>query len=71
MPSLRDVGLGFFFSGVLILLGFGILEMLKTPDTPWMIRIAFIVILVGIVIIMITLVQEQHKEVDDGVGRKY
>ncbi|MFQ5976209.1 MAG: hypothetical protein ACE5J5_07845 [Candidatus Hydrothermarchaeales archaeon] len=71
MPTLRDVGLVFFLGGLLILLGYGAVKMLAASETPGLIKLGFFAVLIGVVILIITLIQEQYTEDDESVDRKH
>ena len=71
MPSLRNVGLTFFLGGLLILLGYGGVEILVSADTPFVIKLGVLALGLGILILIITLIKEENEEDDEGVDRKY
>jgi hypothetical protein len=69
MLDLRNIGLGLFLGGLLILLGYGAAKILAASETPVIIRLGVLGILTGAVILIATLVKEQYNESDDGVDR--
>ncbi len=64
MPGLRNIGLGLFLGGLLILLIYGAFEILMAGETPLLIRIGLLGTLAGLLILIATLIQEQYSEND-------
>jgi hypothetical protein len=69
MPALRDIGLFFFLGGLLILLSYGAGKILSESETPVIIRLGVLGMLIGVIILIATLVKEQYNESDDGLDR--
>lgn len=70
LPALRDIGLFFFLGGLLILLAYGAGKILAADETPAIIRLGILGILIGFVILIATLVKEQYNESDEEVKEK-
>ena len=64
MVDLRDIGLGLFLGGFLILLAYGTAMILAASETPVMIRLGVLGILTGVVILIAPLIREQYGEKD-------
>ena len=64
MLDLRNIGLGLFLGGLLILLVYGTAMILAASETPVIIRLGILGILVGSVILIATLIKEQYSEND-------
>jgi hypothetical protein len=71
LPTLRNIGLALFLGGLLILLGYGGVEILIAAETPFVLKLGFLAILIGILVLIITLIKEQTTEDEEGVDRKY
>jgi|GEM_PF-3791904 len=65
MLDLKNIGLGLFLGGLLILLVYGTAMILAASETPIAIRLGILGILVGSVILIATLIREQYSENDD------
>jgi hypothetical protein len=70
MLDLRNIGLGLFLGGLLILLVYGTAMILAAGETPVIIRLGILGILIGFVILIVTLIKEQYNESDDGVDNE-
>ncbi len=64
MLDLRNIGLGLFLGGLLILLVYGMAMILAAGETPVIIRLGILGIIIGFIILLITLVKEQYGEKD-------
>jgi hypothetical protein len=62
LPTLKDLGLWSFLGGLLILLVYGAGKILATAETPLLIRVGILGMVVGFVILLLTLIKEQYKE---------
>jgi hypothetical protein len=69
LPTIRDIGLFFFLGGLLILLVYGAGLILAESETPVIIRLGILGMLIGVVILIATLIKEQYNESDDGLDR--
>ncbi len=64
MVDLRNIGLGLFLGGLLIILAYGTAKILAASETPMIIRLGVLGILIGSVILIATLIREQYSEKD-------
>ena len=47
------------------------MKIVVEPDTPFFVKLGFLALFIGVIILIITLIREQTTEDDDGVDRKY
>ncbi|GBE18121.1 hypothetical protein BMS3Abin16_00713 [archaeon BMS3Abin16] len=64
LPIIRNIGLFFFLGGLLILLAYGTAMILAASETPMIIRLGVLGILIGFVILIATLIREQYNGKD-------
>jgi hypothetical protein len=69
LSKIRDIGLFFFLGGLLILLVYGAGLILSASETPLIIRLGVLAMLMGVVILITTLIKEQYIESDDSPER--
>jgi hypothetical protein len=68
--TLRDIGMGLLFFGLILLFVFGLYTILAS-EVDFIIRISFVAIILGIVIAIISLLKEKYENVDHETERKY
>jgi uncharacterized membrane protein YGL010W len=68
--TLRDVGMGLLILGLILLIGFGLYSIL-TAEIYFVIRISLGVIIIGILIAIFSLLNEQTFNKDIEIERKY
>jgi hypothetical protein len=68
--TLRNIGMGLLFFGLILLFVFGLYTILAS-EVDFIIRISFVAIILGIVIAIISLLKEKYENVDHETERKY
>lgn len=67
--TLRDIGMGLLFLGIILLIGFGVFSIL-TADIDVIIRISLGAIIIGILIALFSLLKETGN-INREIERKY
>jgi uncharacterized membrane protein YadS len=68
--TLRDIGMGLLFFGLILLFVFGLYTILAS-EVDFIIGISFVAIILGIVIAIFSLLKEKYENVDHETKRKY
>ena len=68
--TLRDIGIGLLFFGLILLFVFGLYTILAS-EVDFIIGISFVAIILGIVIAIFSLLKEKYENVDHETKRKY
>jgi uncharacterized membrane protein YGL010W len=68
--TLRDIGMGLVFSGLILLFVFGLYTIFAS-EVDLIIRISLLVIILGILIAIFSLLKENYEHKDHETVRKY
>lgn len=59
---MKNIGIGLILAGLIIMIGYAVFSLLSAADVPVTLRIAFVVLAAGFVLLLGALIRERIKD---------